>query len=324
MTKLDRDTIDFKYDTCLSFAGEDRKYVREVASQLSKMGIRVFYDEYEEVELWGKDLYVHLDETYRNAARYCVLFISKHYAKKLWANHERQSAQARALTENQEYILPARFDDTDIPGLRNTIGYIDLINKKADDFASIIYKKIGGRSKSKYFPPMPDRLLKHLEVEDEDEQIIVISNAHKFFDVLQRMTDEEQITIFSVFRFGCPAELPENMHVNIDLLRRHTGFAQAKIKRIMGNLNSLGFMSKLREDTETEGHLGPKKMLVVEWDDMSVENGGPATDVADGIITLATEGFCEECGNQALKRLDFGQLASVTWEEDQHRKSNLL
>ncbi|MGR3302514.1 MAG: toll/interleukin-1 receptor domain-containing protein [Candidatus Scalindua sp.] len=320
MTKSDQDTNDFKYDVCLSFADEDRKYVRDVASQLTKNGIRVFYDEYEEIELWGKDLYVHLDETYRNAARYCVLFISEHYAKKIWTNHERQSAQARALTENQEYILPARFDDTEIPGLKKTIGYIDLINKTADEFATIIYKKIGGRSRSKYFPPMPDKLLEYLEVKDEDEQVIVINNARNFFSVLQRMTDEEQIIIFSIFRFGCPADLPENMHINIDLLQRHTGFTQAKIKRIIGNLNSLGFTSKLREDTETEGHLGLKRMLVVYWIDMSIENGGPATDVADGIITLATEGFCEECGNQALKRLDFGQLASVTWEEDHHQK----
>ena len=318
MKQSDRTADNFKYDVCLSFAGEDREYVRDVATRLSQIGIRNFFDEYEEVELWGKDLYVHLDEIYRNSARYCVLFISEHYAKKLWSNHERQSAQARAFSENQEYILPARFDDTDIPGLRDTIGYINLRSKTADEFATIISKKIGGRSKTKYFPPLPDRLLKHLGVEDEDEQDLVISNAHKFFDVLQRMTKEERLTIFSIFRFGCPAELPENIHINIDLLRRHTGFAPAKIKRLMGNISSLGFMSKLREDTETEGHLGLQEMLVVEWHDMSIEDGGPATDVAVGIIRLTSEGYCEQCGNRALERLDFGQLASATHEEDEH------
>jgi len=41
-----RKTSDFRYDVSLSFAGEDRNYVRKVASKLTKAGIRVFYDEY--------------------------------------------------------------------------------------------------------------------------------------------------------------------------------------------------------------------------------------------------------------------------------------
>src|SRR3954465_7598343 len=92
-----RDAAAFNYDVCLSFAGEDRPYVSRVAAVLLSRGVRVFYDDYEQVDLWGKDLYVHLDDVYRSAARYCVLFVSKHYASKLWTNHERQSAQARAL-----------------------------------------------------------------------------------------------------------------------------------------------------------------------------------------------------------------------------------
>jgi hypothetical protein len=46
---------------CLSFAGEDRNYVSEVAEELTKKEVRVFYDKYEEVDLWGKELYEHLD-----------------------------------------------------------------------------------------------------------------------------------------------------------------------------------------------------------------------------------------------------------------------
>ncbi|MFN0080862.1 MAG: TIR domain-containing protein [Prosthecobacter sp.] len=73
----------FDYDVCLSFAGEDRDYVSQTADILRNKGIRVFYDEYEEAELWGKDLYAHLHEVYSSLARYCVVFISQHYANKL-------------------------------------------------------------------------------------------------------------------------------------------------------------------------------------------------------------------------------------------------
>ena len=42
------------YDVALSFAGEDRPYVQQVAQRLVESGIKVFYDDFEKVDLWGK------------------------------------------------------------------------------------------------------------------------------------------------------------------------------------------------------------------------------------------------------------------------------
>src|SRR5690242_14759832 len=99
-----------EYDVCLSFAGEQREYVEEVADELRGMRVRVFYDDYEKVSLWGKNLYDHLDWVYSKSARYCIVFVSSAYERKVWTNHERRSAQERALRENDEYILPVIFD----------------------------------------------------------------------------------------------------------------------------------------------------------------------------------------------------------------------
>jgi len=85
---------------------------------------------------------VKLDEVYRKRAMFCVMFISKHYAAKRWANHERQSAQARAFKENKEYILPVRLDDTEIPGVRETVGYIDLRKTSIEDLAELTLQKM--------------------------------------------------------------------------------------------------------------------------------------------------------------------------------------
>jgi len=134
---------DYKYDVALSFAGEDREYVENVATNLITLGITVFYDSFETVDLWGKNLYQHLNDIYKNKARYCVIFISDFYKKKLWTNHELRSAQARAFRENREYILPARFDlSTEIPGVNETIGYINLNEYIPEDFAKLICSKV--------------------------------------------------------------------------------------------------------------------------------------------------------------------------------------
>ena len=114
-----------KYDVALSFAGEDRKYAEELAELLESGGHSFFYDKYGQAQLWGKDLYQHLSSVYKDQALYCVIFLSKHYARKLWTKFELQNAQARAFEEHQEYILPVRLDDTEIPGILTTVAYLD-------------------------------------------------------------------------------------------------------------------------------------------------------------------------------------------------------
>ena len=217
---MERHSQSYDYDVCLSFAGENRIYVEGVACKLRERGIRVFYDKYEEVQLWGKDLYVHLDDVYRNTARYCVLFISAAYRDRLWTNHERRSAQARAFQENQEYLLPARFDDTSIPGLLTTVGYIDLRDKSPAELAEMIETKIGSPTRENYFPPQPDGLFEFFEVEDDDGKREISTCAYWFFTALKRMNADERDVIFRLFMHGCPADLPDNIHISQDLLSR--------------------------------------------------------------------------------------------------------
>jgi hypothetical protein len=117
---------DNEYDLAISFAGEDRHIVQSYAEAIKSHGLNIFFADFEAVDLWGTNLYDTFDAIYRLKAHYCVIFLSKHYAAKVWTNHERRSAQARALTENREYILPVRLDDTEIPGISPTIGYLDF------------------------------------------------------------------------------------------------------------------------------------------------------------------------------------------------------
>lgn len=131
------------YDVVFSFAGEDRPFVREIVLRLKDNKIKYFCDEDEKVNLWGKDLVIYLDKIYQHSARYCIVIISENYRKKIWTNHELKSALARAIKEkDKEYILPIRLDDTEIDGIRHSLGFIDARNESIENIGEIIIKKL--------------------------------------------------------------------------------------------------------------------------------------------------------------------------------------
>ncbi|WP_326954634.1 toll/interleukin-1 receptor domain-containing protein [Amycolatopsis sp. NBC_01286] len=136
------DAPSFDYDIAVSFAGEDRDYVEEVVGRLKGRGFKVFYDQDQQAELWGVNLVDALGAVYTRRARFAALFISRHYAEKKWPTHERQSAQACAVEQNSPYILPIRLDDTDLPGLHSTIGYIDARRVGIDELVELFFRKL--------------------------------------------------------------------------------------------------------------------------------------------------------------------------------------
>ena len=82
-----------------------------------------------------------------------MVFLSRDYAQKLWTRHELKAAQARAFKESEEYLLPARFDDTSIPGLLPTVAYVDLNQFSPEKFADLILEKLRGALPATSPPP---------------------------------------------------------------------------------------------------------------------------------------------------------------------------
>lgn len=130
------------YDVAVSFAGEDRDFVKTISDGLVVKGLNVFYDEYEKANFWGKDLYSHLTKVYRDESKYCLMIISEFYIQKQWTNHERKAAQARAFKENAEYILPLRLDDTSVEGVLETTGFIDARSTSVEEIIDLTVAKV--------------------------------------------------------------------------------------------------------------------------------------------------------------------------------------
>ncbi len=137
-----------EYDIAISFAGEDRGHARQLAERLYHVyGLKIFYDDYEQSKLVGEDLVEYLTNVFQDAASYCILIISKYFVEKPWAVTERRAALARKHEQfGQAYIIPVRLDDTPVPGLPNTIGYIALPKVGSDRAAQLIYQKVCGEA----------------------------------------------------------------------------------------------------------------------------------------------------------------------------------
>ena len=142
-TASNRPGAGFAYDVAISYANSEKSIAEELAGKVRASGYSVFFDDFYPEQLWGKDLIVFFDNVYRKDSRYCVMFISKQYAERIWTTFERRSAQARALEEKgKEYILPIRVDKTDLDGLPPTIGYLNIGDYPVERIAEILIAKI--------------------------------------------------------------------------------------------------------------------------------------------------------------------------------------
>ena len=142
----------FEYDVALSFAGEDGAVAEEFASLLTGRAIKVLRDEYLADGRWGKDLIDHLVNIYSRKARYCVMLLSQYYPLKKWTEAERRAAQQRAFRDANEYILPIRLDDTEVPGITETTGYRDLRQHSLESIVDLLEQKLT-ETKGRSGPP---------------------------------------------------------------------------------------------------------------------------------------------------------------------------
>ena len=161
--------LGWQWDVALSFAGEQREYVERVAAALKARGVRCFYDADEQVELWGRHLAEELPAVYAGQAAVVVVFISAEYAAGDWTRVERRAALARAVRERREYVLPARFDDTVLPGLLDDVVAVDLRRHAPERFADLVAAKLAsladtspGGPRVPAGPPPAGRLLEEV------------------------------------------------------------------------------------------------------------------------------------------------------------------
>lgn len=132
-----------KYDLAISFAGEQRDLARRFALRLDASGYSIFYDEFQQAELWAKDLSIVLANVYSREARYCLVVLSREYVEKPWTNQERRSAIENFIHRNSNYILCLKVHDVELPGFSSVMGYLSLDRTPEDSVYKLLLEKLG-------------------------------------------------------------------------------------------------------------------------------------------------------------------------------------
>lgn len=126
----------FRYHVVFSYAKDDKEYVEAVSAALPKEIERFLYSlEKSMAETLGRNLKKHLRHLYRDAAMYCVVFISKAYLKSGWTQLEWKVA--RSVDKRKPgYVIPVFLDDTQVPEL-DGLGRIER-NTPAEKCARVL------------------------------------------------------------------------------------------------------------------------------------------------------------------------------------------
>ncbi len=100
--------------------------------------MRCFYDADELVRLWGRNLAEEMPRIYAHESAAVVVFVSADYAAGDWTRLERRAAFSQAVREAGVYVLPARFDDSELPGLLPDVVAVDLRRYTPGQFADLV------------------------------------------------------------------------------------------------------------------------------------------------------------------------------------------
>lgn len=133
----------YKFDIAISFAGADRAIAETICRRIQAAGLRVFYDRDHQHALLGEDLADQLQRTYLDDSRFAIVVVSRAFLNSRWAgNWEWRAVLARMQRQRAGYVLPYVVEETDLPGLNPTLGYVSAQDYSAVEFAELVVRKV--------------------------------------------------------------------------------------------------------------------------------------------------------------------------------------
>lgn len=140
-------TVDIRrhrFQVALSFPGEHRGYVKEVANELARaLGPNAcFYDQYYESQLAQPGLDILLREIYGERSTLVVAFVCAEYDAKEWCGIEWQKIRERRVGGDEREIMYVRVDKGDVAGLSKLDGYVDARVRTPHELARQVVQRV--------------------------------------------------------------------------------------------------------------------------------------------------------------------------------------
>lgn len=132
-----------RFRIALSFPGEHRNFVRKVAERLGA-GFgrnRVLYDDWYEAEFARVDLDTYLQKLYHDESELIAVFLCSDYEQKEWCGLEWRAIRDLIKQRRADDVMPLRFDNTQIPGLFSTDGYVWIGARSSEEIAELIIER---------------------------------------------------------------------------------------------------------------------------------------------------------------------------------------
>lgn len=186
-----------RFKVALSFPGEKREFIKEVAEHLSfALGKeKVFYDDYYIDELARPNLDVYLMNIYKDQSELVAFFLCEDYTKKEWCGLEWRAVRDMIKHKQDDDLMPFRFDQFPVEGSLSIDGYADVKNKSAKDTSELILKRlrrnegiIAGKNQVLY----DNALTKLQSLEKEIEELKSGKQTPEVSSQIQTLTHEKE------------------------------------------------------------------------------------------------------------------------------------
>jgi hypothetical protein len=143
-----------KYDAFISYNHADQQFVRRLAHELSRAGLRVFFDQ---TELAVGDTLVSVITEAVQAARFLLIVMSPDYFASRWATVELQLGLRDELDQETVKVIPILPRDCQVPPPLDSKVWADFTNDEqfADSFVQLLAALQSGRERKVPVAPTP-------------------------------------------------------------------------------------------------------------------------------------------------------------------------
>lgn len=133
-----------QFEVALSFPGETRGLVKQVADDLERrLGADAcFYDNNYTAQLARPSLDTLLQDIYRKRSKLIVVFVGSDYQRKEWCGIELRAIREIILERGYGRIMFVRLDDGEVEWIFKTDGYVDSQRHSAAEIASFIHERV--------------------------------------------------------------------------------------------------------------------------------------------------------------------------------------